>query len=509
MQYSLTVVRMVNGIADSSQKGRVAASVASLANAAGLPRLLVDLRHESTHNDLPSLPALQLAAVQALSWLATNYWQRQKDHVDLNKSKISSLIEEYVASHMAAATKAAAAAAEDDSSEEEGRDDGEDGIRGGGGNNSNSSEYNVAAARKQRQSLLTELRVAVPRPCCALLIEGLLTAQHTASQDAPAAVVARALTHAMKHLQEGWPQLPTVLMEAGAGQTSAAAVAADWRLWVQILVPETIGVAIAETTASSIIATAMASLTTMQQQQLGASLLFKKESRSRKNVESSPSQQHQKEALITLIEYLLRYVRSEDVAQWCRHCVATYFSDSFETEEESVPFGELTSSETMIAEVRRLRETLLQGGASPPPPPHRNGQGDRKRERNEDEKEDEERTQQRGGGGRWSVSKSWFDGCAAIGMLPSRANPNGTIPPLDISNSSFLASSSGRIIHRDGGSGVLQNEEEKEDEVDDGTSLENNDDDDHDEEEEGATPAAVPLPSKRCTPPSAALLSLI
>lgn len=35
LQYAMALVRMVNGIADSSQKGRVAASVASLAAAAG------------------------------------------------------------------------------------------------------------------------------------------------------------------------------------------------------------------------------------------------------------------------------------------------------------------------------------------------------------------------------------------------------------------------------------------------------------------------------------------
>lgn len=35
LQYAMAVVRMVNGIADSAQRGRIAASVASLAAAAG------------------------------------------------------------------------------------------------------------------------------------------------------------------------------------------------------------------------------------------------------------------------------------------------------------------------------------------------------------------------------------------------------------------------------------------------------------------------------------------
>ena len=65
---------MVNGITDSQQKGKVAHSVANLAAAAGVPRLLVDLRHEATHNELPSLPVLRLGVQQALEWLENNYW---------------------------------------------------------------------------------------------------------------------------------------------------------------------------------------------------------------------------------------------------------------------------------------------------------------------------------------------------------------------------------------------------------------------------------------------------
>lgn len=70
----LHACRMVNGIADSQQRGRVAVSVNSLAEAAGLSRLLVDVRHEATHNELPSLSTLQLAARHALDWLVNQYW---------------------------------------------------------------------------------------------------------------------------------------------------------------------------------------------------------------------------------------------------------------------------------------------------------------------------------------------------------------------------------------------------------------------------------------------------
>lgn len=44
--YALAVVRLVNGVTDPGQKGRHAAPVSALARAAGLPPLLVDVRHE-------------------------------------------------------------------------------------------------------------------------------------------------------------------------------------------------------------------------------------------------------------------------------------------------------------------------------------------------------------------------------------------------------------------------------------------------------------------------------
>ena len=60
--------------------------------AVGLPRILVDVRHEASHNELPSLPLLRLAADSALTWLAHSYWQAQADHVALRKIQIVELI---------------------------------------------------------------------------------------------------------------------------------------------------------------------------------------------------------------------------------------------------------------------------------------------------------------------------------------------------------------------------------------------------------------------------------
>eukprot|EP00850_Spirogloea_muscicola_P017031 SM000142S00545 [mRNA] locus=s142:315406:318549:+ [translate_table: standard] len=74
----MAIVRLVNGVADQAQRGLYAQPVASLAAAAGLPAFLVDIRHESAHNQLPTLSLLRLASKQALAWLEVNYWEAQE-----------------------------------------------------------------------------------------------------------------------------------------------------------------------------------------------------------------------------------------------------------------------------------------------------------------------------------------------------------------------------------------------------------------------------------------------
>ncbi|MCJ1296844.1 hypothetical protein MMC34_008412 [Xylographa carneopallida] len=76
-QYALCVIRLVNGLVDSSQRSTHALSVASLAASLHLPRLLVDVRHDSTHSQLPSLIVLRYAGWEALRWLWEHYWHQQ------------------------------------------------------------------------------------------------------------------------------------------------------------------------------------------------------------------------------------------------------------------------------------------------------------------------------------------------------------------------------------------------------------------------------------------------
>ena len=78
MMYAMTITRMVNGIVDPLQQGQRATSVQFLARELELPVMLVELRHECTHNRLPSLSTLRLAADQALLWLHQYYWQPQR-----------------------------------------------------------------------------------------------------------------------------------------------------------------------------------------------------------------------------------------------------------------------------------------------------------------------------------------------------------------------------------------------------------------------------------------------
>ncbi|KAK9906714.1 hypothetical protein WJX75_006664 [Coccomyxa subellipsoidea] len=107
LQYAMLVIRLVNGISDSSQKGRVAMSVANLAEDAGIPRILVDVRHDASHNELPSLSLLRLASSAALSWLHSAYWQRQADHLQSCRAHISSLLQRYTELQRAAILKQA------------------------------------------------------------------------------------------------------------------------------------------------------------------------------------------------------------------------------------------------------------------------------------------------------------------------------------------------------------------------------------------------------------------
>lgn len=76
---SAAVVRLVNAVADA-QRGMAyqQASVAARAGLAGLPRALVDARHEATHASLPSLLATADASRSARAWIDARYVRAQR-----------------------------------------------------------------------------------------------------------------------------------------------------------------------------------------------------------------------------------------------------------------------------------------------------------------------------------------------------------------------------------------------------------------------------------------------
>lgn len=74
---SSAISRAVNGATESAQTGKHAASVATLASRLGIPRFVVDLRHESSHGELPNAHLLRQGAQQLLSWLQSAYWDTQ------------------------------------------------------------------------------------------------------------------------------------------------------------------------------------------------------------------------------------------------------------------------------------------------------------------------------------------------------------------------------------------------------------------------------------------------
>ncbi len=77
MLYSIAILRGVNGLVDPSQQSLYNDSVYSIATKIGLPTWLVELRHDATHQLLPSINILREGSKQLLQWYYDNYWQVQ------------------------------------------------------------------------------------------------------------------------------------------------------------------------------------------------------------------------------------------------------------------------------------------------------------------------------------------------------------------------------------------------------------------------------------------------
>lgn len=65
----------MTGLVDSEQDSKYKISMYVKAKEIGIPASFVELRHEATHGDLPSLAVLRRASEKALEWLWNDYWQ--------------------------------------------------------------------------------------------------------------------------------------------------------------------------------------------------------------------------------------------------------------------------------------------------------------------------------------------------------------------------------------------------------------------------------------------------
>lgn len=65
----------MTGLLDGHQDKQRKQSMYSVAKTIGLPATFVELRHQSTHEQLPSLAKLRSAARKSLSWIWGYYWR--------------------------------------------------------------------------------------------------------------------------------------------------------------------------------------------------------------------------------------------------------------------------------------------------------------------------------------------------------------------------------------------------------------------------------------------------
>jgi hypothetical protein len=112
LSYSLAVVRAVNGLVDPQQQNYFAGSVLALAAKIGIPGWIVELRHDATHNEMPSLSVLRNAALTLLAWYERNYWLQQAEHLRGLSAGVSSALQDEAWEADQATTGAGAVAGE-------------------------------------------------------------------------------------------------------------------------------------------------------------------------------------------------------------------------------------------------------------------------------------------------------------------------------------------------------------------------------------------------------------
>lgn len=80
LMYAMAVVRLVNGIVDRQKPQRM--SILERAQGLEWPQFFVDIRHDASHQNLPSLPVLRLAAQEAVWLLVERFWRPQLHQIE-------------------------------------------------------------------------------------------------------------------------------------------------------------------------------------------------------------------------------------------------------------------------------------------------------------------------------------------------------------------------------------------------------------------------------------------
>lgn len=160
--------------------------------------MLVDMRHEATHNELPQLPALHVAVDAALAWLAASYWSAQVKALADGAEAVTNAVHALVAAAGRRQTPGGAQLEEDP-------DAPQDAWRGA-----------VKAVKVVAPAFATEAVADALLQC-----EGLQSPGH----------VEDAATQLAKH----WPALPARLMSALV-QRACGGQDAPWRVWWKWLV---------------------------------------------------------------------------------------------------------------------------------------------------------------------------------------------------------------------------------------------------------------------------------
>ncbi|KAG0673539.1 rRNA-processing protein las1 [Pichia californica] len=75
LQYSMCIIKFVNGLLDPFQQSIYNISLHKLAIELKLPNYFVEARHVSTHERLPTLEMMRLISQRALNWLKIEYWE--------------------------------------------------------------------------------------------------------------------------------------------------------------------------------------------------------------------------------------------------------------------------------------------------------------------------------------------------------------------------------------------------------------------------------------------------